>query len=662
MKFLGAVLITAAIALAQPTVAPTAEPAGSTRGQNAGAYNIVNSFETGYRFAEIGGDLGKYRSDVNFTSGVRLLSSSLMIHSREGHGRFFDQLVLTTQGLGNDPYENAILRIEKNRLYRFDMSWRQNEYFNPALTIASGLHGMNTLRRFQDYDLTLLPQSSFKFFLGYTRNNQSGPALTTIQVFDSRGDEFPLFSNIRRQRNEYRLGTEIKALGYRLNLMHGWDNFKEDTPTALTAASAGANSNDAVTLNTFSRAEPYHGNSPYWRVTLIREDRKNYAVNGRFTYTAGRRAFVLDEFAGGTARFGAFNRQVLTYGDASRPVATGNLTVSLFPTSRLTLTNHTSVYNVRTDGNSYYRTVDNGTLATDFLNFQYLGIRTLANETQVNFEFSPMAAAFGGYQFSHRRVSSIERLGFTDGGAPDLAAATQTNRLHSGILGVRLRPIKPLVIVLDAELGRADRPFYPTSERDYHLLGARIQYRSRSVTFSAQARSNYNNNSTSLTSFSSQSRNYSGDLSWNPRTWVGLDLSYAKVHLYTVGGIAYFASGAFVRNDRSYYYSNIHHGNLTARFSLRRRADLFVGFSRVQDTGDGRATSTGAGIGSALPLFQTAQTYPLTFQSPMARLSLRLRERLHLNVGYQYYGYREEFSNLQNYRANTGYTSLLWSF
>src|SRR5215208_4494381 len=125
------ILTTAGIAAAQQVAAPTPEPVGSTRGQNAGAYNITNSFETGDRWSLIDGDLGKYRSDVNYRNGVRLLGSSLTVNSREGHARFFDEIVLNARGLGNDPYQSSVLRIQKNGLYRYDMLWRMNEYFNP---------------------------------------------------------------------------------------------------------------------------------------------------------------------------------------------------------------------------------------------------------------------------------------------------------------------------------------------------------------------------------------------------------------------------------------------------------------------------------------------------------------------------------------------------
>src|SRR5262249_45008351 len=163
-----------------------------------------------------------YRSTVNYTDGIRLLSSSLNIQSREGHGRLFDQISLNTLGLGNDPYESASLRIEKNRLYRYDLLWRSDAYFNPGLTVSYAEHFLDTVRHNQDQDLTLFPQSSVKFFLGYSRVSQTGPALSTDQLFDGSGDEYTVFSDIRRTQNEYRLGGEVNLLGFRLNVLRGW--------------------------------------------------------------------------------------------------------------------------------------------------------------------------------------------------------------------------------------------------------------------------------------------------------------------------------------------------------------------------------------------------------------------------------------------------------
>jgi hypothetical protein len=662
MRSAAGLLLLTATAMAQQVVAPTTEAVGKTGGEDWNGYNIVDSFETGYRFHTVGGNPSQYRSDINFGNGLRLLGSYFTMNSKDGHGRFFDEVVLTTQGLGNDPYESATFRIQKNGLYRYDLLWRENAYVNPGLTTgnAAGQHLLDTNYETQDHDLTLFPQGRFKFFLGYTHGSQTGAGISTVQLFDSRGNEFPVFDNIRRTRNEYRLGNEFAFFGVRVNWLHGWEDFKEDTPFDLSAFSSGNNPGIAVTLTRFHRSEPFHGTSPYWRVALF-SDKRWLSVNGRFTYTGGQRAFVMDETALGTARFGAMNRETLTAGNGQRPVATGNLTLSLSPTSKLTIVNHTSVYNVRTEGDSAFLQFDNSTLSSNVLYFQYLGIRTIANETDLNYQATPWFGAYAGYHYSNRRIRSIQELSFPEG-SPDITPAEQTNQLHSGILGFRLRPVKPLTITVDGEVGRADRPFTPVSDSNYHALGARVRYRLKSLQLSAFTRANYNINSVSLSSYSSRARTYAADIAWSPLAWLGFDAGYSKLHLNTIGGIDYFANGNEVQGEKSLYVSNLHSGNFGVRFGLKKRADLYLGYSRVQDTGDGRSDPFGPKIDSILPAFQAAQTFPLSFQSPLARLSLRITEKVRWNAGYQYYGYKEDFYNRQNYRAHTGYTSVLWSF
>jgi len=643
---------------AQPTAAPTNEPVGSPRGENAGDYNITNSFETGYRWHTVDGNLGKYRSDVNFGNGIRLLGSTLTINSKDGHGHYFDELLLTTGGLGNDPYQFANLRIQKNGLYRYDLLWRENDYYNPALTISNAEHLLNTTRRFHDQSLTLFPQGKLKFFLGYGRNSQSGPALTTFQFPDSRGDEFPLFSNIRRVQDEYRLGGEFEIAGIKLGVLRGWEVFKDDTGDAIAQTAPGNNLTDAVTLASFRRSQPYHGSTDSWRVNILSDRSKLYSLSGRFTYAGGRRDFILDENVLGTDRFGS-NRILQTYvfGNARRPVTAANFTATLFPGSRLTVTNQTSFNSTRMDGDSTFTQINNATLSTTLVNFQYLGIRAITNTTDVNYQWNKWASLYGGYQFSNRRIRSTEQTVFA--GFPDSVKAEQENTTHAGLFGVRLRPAKALTIRLDAEVGRADHLFYPISEKNYQAFGGRVQYKAKSLLLSAAVRTNYNTNSVSLSAYSSHSRNYSADASWTPREWFSLDAGYSKLHLNTAGGIAYFLQGDLV-NGTSIYISNIHAVNAGARFNVKRRADIYVGFNRVQDLGDGRSLTSSFLL--APDAFSLAQTFPLSFTSPLARLSVRLTPKLRWNAGYQYYRYNEDFFDRQNYRAHTGFTSVTWAF
>ena len=123
-------------------------------------------------------------------------------------------------GLGNDPYQSAILRIQKNQLYRYDMTWRLNDYYNPGLTVAGGLHLMDTVRRLQDHELTLFPQSKYRLRVGYSRNTQDGPALSTSLEFGQQQHAqhgLPVFANLRRQWNEYRAGRRRGGRGLQVH-------------------------------------------------------------------------------------------------------------------------------------------------------------------------------------------------------------------------------------------------------------------------------------------------------------------------------------------------------------------------------------------------------------------------------------------------------------
>jgi hypothetical protein len=656
---------------AQETVAPTPEKIGSPRGENTGNYNITNSFETGYRWSLVGGDLGMYRSNVNYGNGLRLLGSSLTVNSKDGHGKYFDEVVLNTIGLGNDPYQAATLRVQKNGLYRYDMTWRLDEFYNPGLTVSDGLHQMDTRRRLQDHDLTLFPQSRIHFDLGYSRNDQTGPALSSIQLFDNRGAAFPYFADVRREWNEYRVGMSAAIAGFTLTLRHTWEFYKDDTTATFNGSVTSTAPFDSTTLQQFQRSEPYHGSNPGWLGNL-HADHKRWGMNARMTYVAGNRDFAMNEFEAGLSRFGAAtNRQILMAGNAQRPVMAGDFSASLFPTDKLTLVNTTTVHNTRIDGDSYLTEFDNGTGQATTLNFNFLGVRTIANSTDLNYRVRNWIGLYAGYVYSDRQIRFEEAFVFPQiAGTNFTSLNEQSNHLNAERLGIRLRPLKPLTINLDGEIGHANRPLATISDRNYHTLGGRVQYRTRKLQLAAQYHQVYNENAPlNLLSYSSRSRNAGASASWSPRDWLSFDASYTKLHLDTVGALQFFAGTSGSQLQTAYssiYISNIHAANLGVRFSVAKRADLFLGYAITKDTGDGRATPVPAGVTDPVQAQLSAwQTFPLTYQSPLARVSVRISSKVRWNAGYQFYGYGEQFqlfSYSQNYHAHTGYTSLLWAF
>lgn len=656
---------------AQQVVAPTGEQVGSPRGESIGNYNITNSFETGYRWSLVGGDLGMYRSDVNYGNGLRVLGSSLTINSKDGHGAWFDEVVLNTMGLGNDPYQSATLRVQKNGLYRYDMTWRLDEFYNPGLTISGGLHQMDTRRRLQDHDLTLFPQSRLRFDLGYSRNDQTGPALSSIQLFDTRGTAYPYFTDIRREWNEYRVGMTALFGGFTLTLRHTWEFYKDDTAASFSGSETAGIPFDSTTVQQFRRAEPYHGRNPGWLGNL-NTSRKRWGMNARIAYVAGSRDFAMNELESGLSRFGAAtNQQVLMAGNAQRPVVAGDFSASLFPTDKLTIVNNTAVHNTRIDGDAFVTQFNNGTGQATTLNFNFLGVRTVANSTDINYRLRNWIGFYAGYVFSDRQIRLEEAFAYPQiAGSASSNLYEQSSRLNAERLGIRLRPVKPLTFNLEGEVGHASHPLATISDRNYHTLGGRVQYRTKKLQLSSQYREVYNENAPlNLLSYSSRSRNASASASWAARDWFSIDASYTKLHLDTVGGLQFFAGTTGSQLQTGYdsiYVSNIHAANLGVRFSVRKRADLFLGYSITKDTGDGRSSAVPTGVSDPVQAQLSAfQTFPLTYESPMARISIRITPKVRWNAGYQFYDYSELFQLFaysQNYHAHTGFTSILWSF
>ena len=352
-------------------------------------------------------------------------------------------------------------------------------------------------------------------------------------------------------------------------------------------------------------------------------------------------------------------------GDASRPDLLGDLEVSLFPTDRLTFVNNTSISDSRMDGNSPIPSSSTASRPGATVNFRYLGIRLITNSADVNYRLNDWIGFYAGYHYSDREVKHHRGRGGVRQrrlpcGQPD----------QSGVAGVRLHPIRPLTFNLEGELGRTNHPLATLSDKNFQTINGRAQYRLKKLQMSASYKENYDFNS-SFSLYAEHQRGYTASTVWTPRDWFSLDASYSKLHDDSNGFLAFFAGpiggpASLDFTDRSLYISNIHSGNLGIRFALRRRADLYLGYNITKDTGDGRAAAVPADTTNPVEaLLDSVQTFPLTYQSALARLSLRVTPKVRWNAGYQYYDYFETFGLLgyyQNFHAHTGFTSLLWTF
>src|SRR5215469_18742785 len=79
--------------------------AGTTdsEGHEFGNYRVQQSFEFGYRFTDINGNLDVYNTFLNQHTGPRLLEQTLSTHATNGTGALFDDLSVNSFGWGGDP-------------------------------------------------------------------------------------------------------------------------------------------------------------------------------------------------------------------------------------------------------------------------------------------------------------------------------------------------------------------------------------------------------------------------------------------------------------------------------------------------------------------------------------------------------------------------------
>ena len=199
------------------------QSASESAGKNSGNYNIHQTVEFGYRDSLISGNLNNYDTFVDLNTGVRLFDYTADIRSIDHRGILFDNLSFSNFGYGGDPNNVSRLRISKNKWYDLRATYRRDKdiwnynllanplnpaSFNPATPVVNSPHTLNLSRRMQDYDLLLLPQSRIRLRLGYSRNANDGPALSTVE-----GGEEPLLTeNVRYTTNSYRIGADYRGI------------------------------------------------------------------------------------------------------------------------------------------------------------------------------------------------------------------------------------------------------------------------------------------------------------------------------------------------------------------------------------------------------------------------------------------------------------------
>ncbi|MDT4966112.1 MAG: hypothetical protein QOJ64_849 [Acidobacteriota bacterium] len=705
---MGLTLALQRVSAQQPSPSPTktvdVKPTTSTEaiGDDAGGYTINSSMEFGYRGLSVGGNFNKYQSDLNYKAGPRVFDSSFLMRAKEGQGVLFDTLLVTSSEWGADPYGNFRISAEKSKWYRFEGTYRRFKYFrvlnnfaNPNFSTrppdpVTGQHSSDTRQQLGDFDLTILPKNQrLKFNVGFSPSRYSGPVFTTWHY---GGDDFMFLSQAKSSSNDFRIGADWKLGPVDFSFLQGFRRFKDDSFIDQTGINLGVNpvASNAF-LTSIVRDEPVSGKVNYTRFSLHTFLARKVDITGRIIYSSSTTNVNWVESVTGinfntriTNIAGAINPpNILTLGqfnftgDAKRPNTLGDLGLTYFATDKLKLSNTFRVETFQINGGDLYRGVfsmtrSNGTGAITLLpegtNYKLTKYRKLQNTVELDYQFNERYAAHFGYRYGTRRIEEFASgVNLANNGAPLVAPESFTEDNHTNVVfgGLKARPIKAWTIYVDAEHGTADNVFTRIGNYNYTNFRARSRYaptRTLSFNFSVITRNNANPSEiggVSLADFGVdiKSRVFSSSVNWTASPKLSLSAGYTHNWQNSDAVVDYYFNSVRHPEGHSLYFMRNHFFYLDAVAQLLPRVTLYAAYRINKDVGQGDRLTDPTGTPGFL-----ITSYPMSYQSPEARLAIRLNRRLDWNFGYQYYNYRESPlvgpNNPQNYHAHLPYTSL----
>ena len=677
-------------------------------GEDAGNYTVISSIEVGVRGLRVRGDHNKYKSDLNYNAGVRLFDSSFLLRSKDGKGDLFDTLLVTSSGWGADPYGNMRINVEKPKWYRFDATYRRFKYFRFLNNIANpnwifspasfsvppnpvtGEHGFNTRTQMGDFDLTILPKNEkIRFNVGFSPERYSGPAFTNYHI---GGNEFNLLSQLRSRSNDFRIGADGKLGPIDFSFQQGLRLFRDDSFIDL-GATRGINLNPAVaSFTSFNRHERTRGSVDYTRLSIHSLVAKKLDITGRIVHsTATSNSVLLENMAGvnfNTRVTGQLSPpNVLTLGqynipaNVNRPNTLGDIGVTLLATDKFRISNTFRVEDFEINGVAIFNDAFSLTRApssssslvvSNLSANRIIGYRKYQDTVEGDYQFNKNYSVHFGYRYGSRRIRHV-LTGFalnTNSPVPvDPEDEVQTNHTNVFFGGFKARPVNNWTIYFDAEHGTADNFFTRIGNYNYTNIRAKSRYApNRKVSFNLAVITKDNSNPSEIAGVSLsdfgvdvKSRTFTSSLDWAATSKLSFNAGYNYNWVNSDAVVDYFFQvppAASVRHPlgHSLYFVRNNFFYLDTVAQLAPRFSLYASYRINRDSGQGNRLADPTGTPGTL-----ISSYPMNFQSPEARLAIKLHRRLDWNIGYQYYNYNESAfvgPRPQNYHAHLPYTSL----
>jgi hypothetical protein len=623
-------------------------------GHTYGDYSWSTSMEVGYRFVTTGGSRDKFLSDLYLKDGLRLLDFHMDARSISGEGKFFDFLRVDATNGGGDASQYYSARMEKNRVYRFDATVRDFNFYRVLPTFALNMHNFSLDRRVWDFNLKLFPQRAVRVNLGYSRSTSTGPFFTTYH-YDK--DDFHLTGNSHWESNDYRAG--IDGTYHRWNFFIGgvYRYFKNDsTLIPDTSLNKGFNTSNTTSLTFFSRDDParskagvihgsIHGNiTPRFHLVVSGNHTEERLRSNEFEQSAGTSSSNSKVL---------FNNIADNY-HVKRPSTLVEAGATYDITDHVSINDSFRYYTYDIRGDVFTQTTtqrqpQNVTPLTNTLNQQFTDYSSLWNTLQLQFNYGRKFSASLGWRTTHRDTTLSPAT-------PGQPVESDTQNTNSFIGGARYRPFKNTNIFFDYEKGSTDNAFVRVNPLDFQRVRTRvgIQVRPNLLVHSTFTATD-TTNPTPQVNNDGNFRQFSFSAEWEPKERFWLTGGYNYDYIFTTADILFFISS--VQNmGRSVYYSRQHLVFLDSRFALTNHLDLFLVYYYIKDVGAPSSADVPPGPNNFIASF------PLFRHNPEARIAYRFNDRLTANVSYRHYSYNELLQSIQDYRAQIVTTSLRFTF
>jgi len=637
---------------------PNEKPAPARTGRVTGDYAWSSVVETGYRFVDSDGSRDRFLSDLYTRNGLRLIDLHLDARSISGRGGAFDFMRADATNGDSDASQSYYLRMEKARLYRFDGTIREFNFYRYLPGFALGQHNFNLDQRASDFNLKLFPQRTVRLNLGYSRSSATGPLTTTYGV---EGDAFQVAGRSRWASNDYRLGMETTYRRWDFSLGGIYRYFKNDTKYFQEDGTVNQGNNPAPTsasLDFFNRDQPTRSKATVVQGN-IRGDltrRLHLVVLGSHTgdrLNANQFNQLTGTGAGGATQI--LLNQIAATGHVKQTSDSSDVGLSYDLTENISLSDSFRYYSFKVAGDvnaltQSSRQLPSGALAnasTNTFDSRLTDYRSYWNTLQLQFNYGRRFSANVGWRATRRTVTLTN---------PDEGDGSYPQTSHTLIGGLRFRPVKNTSLFFDYERGETDMAFVRVNPLAYRRFRVRANVKvTNSLSLDSALTTTDTANPTARVNQEGDFRAFSVSATWEPKERLWLAGGYNYDYLFNTANIIFYINSR-QNQGRSIYSARQNAVFVDSRFGLTRRLDIFLIYRYLQDRG------APASIGFPIGATDFVNSLPLHRHNPEARISFRFNHRTTGSITYRHYSYNETILKPEDYRANILTASLRFVF